>query len=106
RNAMTRPVTREARERQRQGSTALPADGSGGASPPEQLLDLALKGRGAISNRPGRYEPGDRPREDDGWSTGPADEDDLPALATTVTIDSTRSIIAWNESPDLGFDRS
>ncbi len=70
-----------------------------------RLPDLPRKGRGAVSNRPGRYERGDRPREDDGWSD-PADEDDLPPLATTVTIDATRSAIAWNESPDLGFDRS
>jgi len=69
------------------------------------LPDLPRKGRGAVSNRPGRYERGDRPREDDGWSD-PADDDDLPPLATTVTIDATRSAIAWNESPDLGFDRS
>jgi DNA repair photolyase len=69
------------------------------------LPDQPVKGRGAVSNRPGRYEPGDRPREDDGWSAGEAD-DELPPLETTVTIDSTRSAIAWNESPDVGFDRS
>jgi DNA repair photolyase len=70
-----------------------------------RLPDLPRKGRGAVSNRPGRYEPGDRPREDDGWSDT-MDDEDPPALATTVTIDSTRSAIAWNDSPDLGFDRS
>jgi DNA repair photolyase len=70
-----------------------------------RLPDLARKGRGAISNRPGRFEKGDRPREDDGWSD-PSDDEDLPPLQTTVTIDATRSAIAWNESPDLGFDRS
>jgi DNA repair photolyase len=103
---LTRPVTRESRERRSGQSSSLPVDGSGVAQPSELLPDQPLKGRGAISNRPGRYEPGDRPREDDGWSAGLADDEDLPALATTVTIDSTRSIIAWNESPDLGFDRS
>src|SRR5258706_5218118 len=70
-----------------------------------RLPDLARRGRGAISNRPGRFEKGDRPREDDGWSD-PSDDEDLPPLKTTVTIDATRSAIAWNESPDLGFDRS
>jgi DNA repair photolyase len=74
-------------------------------APDVRLPDLARKGRGAVSNRPGRYEPGDRPREDDGWSAGEED-DELPPLRTTVTIDSTRSAIAWNESPDIGFDRS
>jgi DNA repair photolyase len=67
--------------------------------------DRPLRGRGAVSNRPGRYEPGERQREDDGWSGGEPDEE-LPPLKTTVTIDSTRSAIAWNESPDVGFDRS
>jgi DNA repair photolyase len=71
----------------------------------ERLPDLPKKGRGAVSNRPGRFEPGDRPREDDGWSES-ASEEELPPLATTVTIDASRSAIAWNESPDVGFDRS
>jgi DNA repair photolyase len=98
---MTRPVTRESQERRRPQN--LPVDSGGSAQPESQLPDQALKGRGAVSNRPGRYEPGNRPREDDGWTR---DEDELPPLRTTVTIDSTRSIIAWNNSPDLGFDRS
>ncbi len=73
----------------------------------EALPDLPQKGRGAVSNRPGRYELGERPREDDGWSHAAAGEDeDLPPLSTTVTIDASRSAIAWNESPDVGFDRS
>jgi DNA repair photolyase len=71
-----------------------------------RLPDQARKGRGAVSNRPGRFEPGDRPLEDDGWQKLPGEEDDLPVVATTVTIDATRSAIAWNESPDVGFDRS
>jgi len=73
--------------------------------PDSRLPDLPRKGRGAVSNRPGRYEPGDRPREDDGWGD-PTAEEDLAPLATTVAIDASRSAIAWNESPDLGFDRS
>jgi len=63
-----------------------------------------IKGRGAVTNRPGRYERGDRPREDDGWNIGAALSEDRPE--TTVTLDSTRRIIARNESPDIGFDRS
>jgi len=97
---MSRPVTRE------RSFPALPADADSSAVPCNELPDQPVKGRGAISNRPGRYEPGDRPREDDGWSAGLAEDQDLPALATSVIIDSTRSAIAWNESPDLGFDRS
>ena len=61
------------------------------------------KGRGAVTNRAGRYEAAARAAEDDGW--GGLDEP-LPPLATTVGVDSARTVIARNESPDLGFDRS
>jgi DNA repair photolyase len=74
-------------------------------APTDSLPDRARKGRGAISNRVGRYEPETREAVDDGWAVGGEDED-LPPLRTSVTIDSTRSIIARNQSPDIGFDRS
>ena len=61
------------------------------------------KGRGAISNAPGRYEPADRVAFDDGW--GSLDEAP-PPLETVLTVDTTRTIIARNDSPDIGFDRS
>jgi DNA repair photolyase len=61
------------------------------------------KGRGAKSNASGRFEPEQRVAFDDGW--GSADAAPLP-LATSLTIDSTRTIIARNDSPDIGFDRS
>ena len=56
------------------------------------LPDQAVKGRGAVSNRPGRYEPGLRPREDDGWAM--PEDDDAQPLRTTVSIDASRSIIS------------
>jgi DNA repair photolyase len=61
------------------------------------------KGRGAASNHSGRFETEKRIPFDDGWGT--ADEEPVP-LATTLSIDSTRKIIARNDSPDIGFDRS
>jgi DNA repair photolyase len=61
------------------------------------------KGRGAASNGSGRFEAERRVAFDDGW--GMADEEPLP-LTTTLTVDSTRTIIARNDSPDIGFDRS
>jgi DNA repair photolyase len=64
---------------------------------------LTRKGRGAESNAAGRYEPQARVAIDDGWG---AAEEELPPLATTLTPDSTRTIIARNDSPDIGFDRS
>jgi DNA repair photolyase len=61
------------------------------------------KGRGAGSNDSGRFETEKRVSFDDGW--GAADEEPTP-LTTTLTVDSTRTIIARNDSPDIGFDRS
>ena len=61
------------------------------------------RGRGALSNASGRYERHERLRADDGWG---ALEEEPPPLRTTVSIDATREIIATNQSPDVGFDRS
>lgn len=61
------------------------------------------KGRGAIGNPDGRFEPYVRVAIDDGWA--PAD-DDLPPLRTTVTTDAARTIITRNDSPDIPFEQS
>ena len=60
------------------------------------------RGRGALSNPAGRFEPHSRERFDDGWQ----ELDDLPAFRTSVTVEKPRTIINRNESPDVGFDRS
>jgi DNA repair photolyase len=60
------------------------------------------RGRGTLSNGSGRYESLARVAFDDGWQG----LEDLPPFKTTVTVDSTRKIIAHNDSPDLSFDRS
>ena len=61
------------------------------------------KGRGAVSNASGRFEREQRVSFDDGWGAG--DPEPAP-LTTTLGIDATRTIIARNDSPDIGFDRS
>jgi DNA repair photolyase len=66
-------------------------------------INAPRKGRGAASNDTGRFEAEKRVGFDDGW--GLADAEPLP-LTTTLSIDATRTIIARNESPDIGFDRS
>jgi DNA repair photolyase len=64
---------------------------------------MPRKGRGAATNPSGRFEAEERTACDDGW--GSLDAEPQP-LATTLTVDATRTIIARNQSPDIGFDRS
>jgi DNA repair photolyase len=61
------------------------------------------RGRGAISNAGGRFEPVTSEAFDDGWNT---DDEQPPQLRTTVTAETARVIISRNDSPDLSFDRS
>ena len=62
------------------------------------------KGRGAVTNKTGRYEREQRYAIDDGWQLK---EDSVPSiLRTTVGIDAAKSIILRNSSPDLLFDQS
>jgi DNA repair photolyase len=65
-------------------------------------MQASRKGRGAVTNASGRFEAEQRVAFDDGW--GSADEP-MP-LQTRLSIDATRTIIARNDSPDIGFDRS
>jgi DNA repair photolyase len=69
----------------------------------EKLADRARKGRGAVGNPTGRFEPAVRVATDDGWALG---DEDLAPLRTTLGVDSTRKIITRNQSPDVPFDRS
>lgn len=60
------------------------------------------RGRGATSNRSGRYEREARVDVDDGWGV----LEDLPAFVTQVQVEKPRRIITRNASPDIPFDRS
>jgi DNA repair photolyase len=74
-------------------------------SPPEPVPPVAparRRGRGALSNAVGRFEPYARVAEDDGWE-GDAD---LPPFRTEVTLETARTAITRNQSPDIAFDRS
>lgn len=79
----------------------------------------AVKGRGAASYVPGRFEKTVIEAEDDGWGSVYADDEhgsgatagdlDAPALPrpeTTVTEERARSIISRNRSPDIPFSQS
>jgi DNA repair photolyase len=61
------------------------------------------KGRGAISQPTPRFDTESREAFDDGWD---AAERDAPPLRTTVTVDSSKSILVRNDSPDIPFEQS
>lgn len=62
-----------------------------------------IKGRGAGSNREGRFEALAKTIEDDGWFR---DEEGKPRPPTRVSIETARSIISRNASPDIPFTQS
>jgi DNA repair photolyase len=66
-------------------------------------LKQPMHGRGALGNPDNRFADWQREAIDDGW--GSLDQPIEP-LRTTVTRDASRSIITYNDSPDVGFDRS
>lgn len=72
--------------------------GSGEATAPSGVR----KGRGAASNRSGRFERFAYDACDDGWESA----DDTTGLETILTRERARSIINEIESPDLGFERT
>jgi len=72
---------------------------------PHELGGIAAgrrHGRGAQSNRSGRFESVSYEPVDDGWESLA----ELEALATDVQEVPARRIITQNDSPDIGFDRS
>jgi DNA repair photolyase len=70
-------------------------------SPPPGTL-RPRKGRGALSNPKPRFAQSDRVAADDGWGVSP----EAPTLRTRLHLDSARSILSRNDSPDVPFDRS
>jgi DNA repair photolyase len=63
-------------------------------------IQLPLRGRGAATNPPGRFEPLAYEPDPD---TPP---DELPAPQTQFFRDDSRSLITYNDSPDVGFSAS
>ncbi|MDX6749196.1 PA0069 family radical SAM protein [Geminicoccaceae bacterium 1502E] len=63
------------------------------------------KGRGAPANPAGRFELQEHEAADDGWGSLELLAED-PSPRTEVLPDASRTVIARNDSPDIGFDRS
>lgn len=64
-------------------------------------LSDPIKGRGSASNPANRFHASHSDAFDDGWYQ---DEPDKPV--TELYLDNSRSIINYNQSPDIPFDRS
>lgn len=64
-------------------------------------VTLPPRGRGTGSNPFNRFAPTLSVAEDDGWY-----QEVPPTRATEVRIETAKSIMARNQSPDLPFDRS
>ncbi|HQT25123.1 MAG TPA: PA0069 family radical SAM protein [Burkholderiales bacterium] len=60
-----------------------------------------MKGRGATLQMEGRFESRIREAFDDGW-----EDEELPPLKTTVTLEKAKSVIQYHDSPDLPFGQS
>lgn len=99
-------------------STPPTAPSNGTRPPCAAPSAVPERGRGAVSNRSGRYETYSRERIDDGWSGSAAQFDggdtltlidnsqDRRGLRTDVTIERPKKIVTYNDSPYVGFDRS
>ncbi|HWV20100.1 MAG TPA: PA0069 family radical SAM protein [Devosia sp.] len=68
-----------------------------------ELLDSdRIRGRGAQTNRSGRFETHARENFDDGWGS----IETLPTFETVEHAERAKTIITTNDSPDIGFERS
>jgi DNA repair photolyase len=67
------------------------------------LGSQSLKGRGALSNPHVRFDSTSVEKADDGWYQ---EEGDTTSLPETVLPDRAKSVIATNNSPDVGFEQS
>jgi DNA repair photolyase len=93
-DVLSRPATRspiEAAEAARQRRD----------DPAHRIEAERRRGRGAVTNPTGRYEPAQREGFVDGW-----DLEELPPLPTEVIVEKPRTIITRNDSPDILFEKS
>jgi DNA repair photolyase len=60
------------------------------------------RGRGALSNASGRFERQHAEAFEDGWDV----QEDAPSLRTETIVERPKTLITYNASPDLHFDRT
>ncbi|MCC7413600.1 MAG: PA0069 family radical SAM protein [Gammaproteobacteria bacterium] len=76
---------------------------AGRSQPAGRNIAVVRRGRGAVANPDPRFARLRRERCDDGWRD---DDPALEPLATTVTVERARRIIATNDAPDVPFEQS
>jgi len=87
--------------------TSLPAAALGSDVPAATLVFAPLKGRGTVWTIEHRFSKDARSDFDDGWGTlDQAALQERQAPGTQVIEEQARSILAGNDSPDIGFDLS
>jgi DNA repair photolyase len=67
-----------------------------------RIPPTGFKGRGVLSNAASRFDSNRTEDLDDGWYQ----EEQADRIETELLVDSTRSVIARNDSPDIAFDQS
>ncbi|CAQ43637.1 putative radical SAM domain protein [Stenotrophomonas maltophilia K279a] len=67
---------------------------------------VPLKGRGAASRVPSRFDTTATVGVDDGWESVYQEMEDAPPLRTQVQEERARTVISHNSSPDVGFSAS
>ena len=72
-------------------------------SPFPAAPSVPVKGRGAASNRTGRFERFAYIPEDDGWNSS---DEEAPKLETILSRDSSRSVIVQQTSPDISMEQT
>jgi DNA repair photolyase len=78
------------------------SDKPSGAGPAAAGTTRARRGRGSTANPDSRYCAHSREAVDDGWWQDDTDADPR----TELGVDTSRSVISYNSSPDIPFDRS
>ena len=70
------------------------------------MRPLLFRARGATVRPDGRFESQRREAFDDGWQQGQGDGERDDQLATELIIDTAKSVITENKSPDISFELS
>jgi DNA repair photolyase len=72
---------------------------------PAVRIEPPRKGRGAGDNLAHRFRQTTREPDATALEAAQLDGESLPPLATQISVETARSLLSYNDSPDIGFDR-